>query len=342
MAIFARPQDLMTLTDSQRSGLSILFLAQYAPLADELSPGSTADGFYVGYHHRLFHALRDLGLQVTPCRDLDEFLRIADQYDYVFTVCNRFWMRETRNSMIFCSSVCDYLRVPYLGAPPNIRALAEDKYLTKGMAAHAGIPVLPGKVFHDLDDLDQAPTFDGPYFIKPRFGAASEHVTTDSLQDSWRGARERVEMLLDLGLEALVERGITGTDITVPVVGGKLPLFFPAIARPSGLEHGITTHEQKIFSSRPQEILEQGPLQEEIADHVSRLSEAARPFDYFRVDLRRDDSTGETFLLEFNVACVLDEGREFGVAARRLGFSFSALLEHIVAYSIARQDGHRR
>ncbi len=69
-----------------------------------------------------------------------------------------------------------------------------------------------------------------------------------------------------------------------------------------------------------------------------RLSEEARPFDYFRVDFRQDDRTGELFLLEFNVACVLDREREFGTVARHREIAFSDLLSHIIAYSLARQE----
>lgn len=331
----------MTLTEDQRLESSILFLAEHAPLLDTPAPGLGAGGFFVGYHHRLFQALCALGLAVTPCRDLDQLLSVAPRHDYVFTVYNRVWTRRMRNSMVFVSSVCDYLHVPYLGAPPNVRALAEDKYMTKALASSVGIPVLPGKVFHDLGDLDRAPDFDGPYFVKPRFGAASENIGTDSLQHTWPGARAKVRELLALGLEALVERGVVGTDITVPVVGGRGPLLFPPIARPSGLEHGITTYQQKMFLSRPQQFLEDASLQEELGQYALRLGEEARPFDYFRADFRRDDATGEVFLLEFNVACVLDEAREFGVAGRRLGISFPALLGHIIAYSLARQRAPR-
>lgn len=334
---FAESRDLMHLSDGQRSALSLLFLAQHAPREGASEPEPGAGGFYVGYHHRLFHAVRSLGLRTAPCRDIAEFLAVAHQYDYIFSIYNRIGTPAMRNSMVFVSSVCDYLRVPYLGAPPNIRALAEDKHLAKALAASVGIPVLPGKVLHDAADLDGAPAFAGPYFVKPRFGAASEHITTDSLQATWSGARDKAAQLLHQGLEVLIERAIMGTDITVPVVGGATALHFPAIARPSGLTHGITTHEQKIFSSRPQQIVEAGPLQDRIADLVARLSEVVRPFDYFRVDLRRDDITRELFFLELNVACVLDREREFGVAAQRVEISFPALLEHIIAYSIARQ-----
>lgn len=36
-----------------------------------------------------------------------------------------------RNSEIFISSVAEYYKIAYLGARPNIRALAEDKHLSK-------------------------------------------------------------------------------------------------------------------------------------------------------------------------------------------------------------------
>ena len=61
--------------------------------------------------------------------------------------------------------------------------------------------------------------FAGPYFVKDRFGAASEGVTEASLQDSWAGAARVVTELQASGKEVLIERFCPGIDLTVPVIG---------------------------------------------------------------------------------------------------------------------------
>lgn len=61
--------------------------------------------------------------------------------DYVFSLMNRFGMSKPE---IFISSYCEFIQVPYLGAPPNIRAIAEDKLLTKLVFRSLGLNMPEG------------------------------------------------------------------------------------------------------------------------------------------------------------------------------------------------------
>lgn len=79
--------------------------------------------------------------------------------DYVFSLMNRFAMSRPE---IFISSYCEFIQIPYLGAPPNIRAIAEDKLLTKmvfrslELNVPEGIGLSGEKVFRPRP-LSQAP-----------------------------------------------------------------------------------------------------------------------------------------------------------------------------------------
>ena len=168
----------------------ILYLARFAP--DDpiytVKPEGTTAG-YAEYHFRLFEALQSIGYRVASSSKPYAALMAGGNVDFVFSLLNRM---PIRNPELLVPSICTYLRLPCLGAPPNIRALAEDKYLSKLAFAALGLPVAPGRVCRPGTALEP-PDFTGPYFVKDRFGAASEGVTEASLQESWQGAARVVE-----------------------------------------------------------------------------------------------------------------------------------------------------
>ena len=63
----------------------------------------------------------------------------------------------------------DLAGVSYSGPGPAAAALGLDKLAFAGLAAAAGLPVLPRRLLTTA----AAPDFDGPYIVKPRFGGSS-------------------------------------------------------------------------------------------------------------------------------------------------------------------------
>lgn len=55
------------------------------------------------------------------------------------------------------------------------------------MAKYAGVPTARWQVYSAGDYLS-SPSFSGPFFIKPRFGAASKYIDESSICDTWEGA----------------------------------------------------------------------------------------------------------------------------------------------------------
>jgi D-alanine-D-alanine ligase len=187
--------------------------------------------------------------------------------------------------------------------------------------------------------LDEMP-FVGPYFIKDRFGAASEGISTESVQNDWPAARRIIERLWDEGTDVLVEEFAPGIDVTVPVVGDNQPRVLGVYEPVSDKPGRILTHDLKLTDHLGYEEL---TLKEEwVAGDVERLWRGLGPIDYFRVDYRFDPASGRRWFLELNVCCYIGECGPFGLAAERDGFTSDRLLEHIVAYSLRRQNGSRQ
>ncbi|MBY0430708.1 MAG: ATP-grasp domain-containing protein, partial [Rhodospirillales bacterium] len=261
----------LRLTEDEVAALDMLYVARFAVDPREPAPAlDPADGVFPYYNHELAKVFLALGIKVTPCRDLSRLAATVPAHNYVFTIYNRAPMR---NCELFVSTICESVGVPYLGAPPNVRALAEDKYWTKLMAKGLGLPVPEGTVYRHEHDLSRAPAFDGPYFIKPRFGAASEEIAVDSAQDSWAEAQLKAAEMLSRGKEVLVEQCISGTDLTVPVLGGWPPKVLAVAEEISDLPNGIATYRQKrlLDKGRQRSICEDQAVVETVTGHVRRF-----------------------------------------------------------------------
>jgi D-alanine-D-alanine ligase len=323
---------LLTLPDPV--ALRVLFMAPYAPDAPdyELNP-YTGDGTYPQYHFEVFERLRRLGLRVQSTSKPYTIVHAGGAVDYVFSLFNRM---PIRNSEIFVSAYCEYIGVPYLGAPPNVRAVAEDKFVSKAAARSLGIPAPLGVPYHRAVTPRDEPPFPGPYFIKDRFGAASELITAESRQEEWSGARRVIEWLWDEGTDALVEEFFEGLDVTVPVIGSaEGPLVLGVFEPVSDQPGRILTHDLKLTDHLGYEELPLGAAW--VCDDVRRLWNALGPIDYFRVDYRYDPATRQRRFLEVNVCCYIGECGPFGLAAEREGVDMDALVEHMVAFSLLRQ-----
>lgn len=317
----------------------ILFLARHVPeepaYACQSFPG---DGGYPAYYHRVWRVLGGLGYGVRTANQCLALLGAAGQTDLVFSLYNRM---PINNPEIFVASTCEFLRLPCVGSRPNTRALAEDKWFSKLAAKAVGIPVAEGRVYASEEELAVPPPFAGPYFVKNRFGAASEGISAASIQDDWAGAARIAGELLARGMAVLVEAYIPGLDITVPVLGGAQPIVLGVVRPGSDKAGGIITEELKRDDPLGYEMFEAGQAEAGLRDDVARLWAAAGPMDYFRLDYRFDPRTGRRVFLEFNICCHIGRSGAICLAAAQWGLDQADVLGHVVEYSLRRQGEGR-
>ncbi|PPQ37767.1 D-alanine--D-alanine ligase family protein [Rhodopila globiformis] len=321
----------------------VLYLARFAPDDPiyEVKPEGMTSG-YAEYHFRIYEELKSIGYRVASSSKPYAALVAGGNADFVFSLLNRM---PIRNPELLVPAICAYLRIPVLGAPPNIRALAEDKYLSKLAFAARGLPVAPGRVYRP-GAAPEPPEFAGPYFVKDRFGAASEGVTEASLQESWDGAAAVVRDFHAAGKEVLVERFCPGIDVTVPVLGHDPYLVLGHVAPRSDKVGGILTADLKTDDRLGNEVIGLDPCTvAAIEDDVRTVWDAFGPIDYFRLDYRWDPATGRRWLIEMNICCYLGKRGSIGLAGARLGYDRTQIVAHVVEYSLARQrhgQGHER
>lgn len=332
---------LWKLSHSEIDELDVLFFAACAPKnsQDPRPAPHPVVGLQPLNHWKIFQAICELGLRVQGVRELESFEKHLTCSNFVFLMRNA---APVRNSEIIPSALCELRGVPYSGARPNMRALAEDKYMTKLVCQGIGIPVAPAKTIGRLADADTPPAFPGPYFVKPRFGVHSEGVEADSRAPDWPAARKwALHLLSQTGEGALVEAYIPGRELTVSVLGGAPSMVLGCCeAAPAPGGSGVMTNRAKnAVDAYPivTVVPDDDPQARQAMEMTRRLVAELDPFDFLRVDFRFDERTGIPHLLEFNICCGISPHSPFTMSAAGRGITYSDLLNHIIAYSLHRQ-----
>lgn len=318
--------------------IRLLYLAHYAPMTlDTPVTTNVKDIVYSEYHFKIFQILKKIFPLTISCCNPSIIFHNDLSINYIFSLYNRM---PFRNSEVFVSAVAEYYNIPYLGARPNIRALAEDKHLAKMMAKHAGVETPIWQIYNVGAELKE-PTFDPPYFCKPRFGAASLGIDESSACNSWEAAKNKIKNLHNSNIDVIVERQIKGIYHTSPVLNnfGNY-MYLPCIAQYSTVDGGIVTYEQKrkITSGLTREVVKDQILQAQLQSLSKKMYPLIQPLDYTRFDYIVEEDSGIPYFLEFNVCCNLGEYSTVSMAAKYLDIEYIELIENITFSSMYRSE----
>ena len=330
---------LRRLSRARREALRVLYLAPHAPAPGATPPPAIHPEFGVqpAYQHEIWDLLcNGLGLDVESRSDLDTLPQAFEGRNYVFTIYN---IAPFRNSEVYVSALSAATGIACLGAPPNIRALIEDKWLTKLTAQALGVPTPAGAVFGPGVPA-RTPAFDGPYIAKPRFGAASMGIDNQSAHADFEALAPRATAL-GAGIdECLVEQVVGDFDVTVPIlVDEDGPVALPSVLQATNSAYGIFTHrhKRKLIPGLAREFPGDEPWVAPIVEDALRIARAVTPYDYIRCDFRF--GAGGHALLECNMACSIGSEMAFAQSAATAGIPLEALVEHILVTSLDRQWG---
>ena len=103
--------------------LRILFIAKHAKWEGALHP---EDGNHALYHVETREILQGLGLNLSLADSFDTLVQRPDA-DFVFPLLNR---GGFLNSEMLAPLLCTRSGIPFLGASPILRGLADDTHLT--------------------------------------------------------------------------------------------------------------------------------------------------------------------------------------------------------------------
>lgn len=248
------------------NAFDLLYVARYVKENPSESPASS--GQYPRYHREIWTILEDLLGKVTVS-DTEKLLdeKIADA-DYIFSLMNRIPMQ---NGEVYISALCEFAGKPYLGSSPSIRAVAEDKHLAKHLVASLGIDTAPWIVASQFLDLPVAEPFEGPFFVKPRTGAASEHIDAKSLAFNWSDASKRVDYLINLGIEVIIEKFVPGQNVVTALHERSIDMAIMGRPprEPEVLAEGIGVHPHLMIAAPDHKLAQRDFVPpEELLDEV--------------------------------------------------------------------------
>lgn len=194
----------------------------------------------------------------------------------------------------------DLAGLRYTGTGQASSALGMDKLAFGAAMAAAGLPTLPRTLVTTGDE--PAPTFPGPFIVKPRFGGSSIGI---EIAADWETVRalKRSSRFFDQG--AVVEPFLTGSrDLQVAV--RTYPQWeLSAIEAPARSSDGIYSYDQKYLAwggevSAGRELPAQldDDIESGIRDLAQRVTDVAGLRGITRIDFLEKD--GELFVNEVN------------------------------------------
>jgi D-alanine-D-alanine ligase len=316
--------------------LSVLYAARHAPASEQVRSVTPDDGGYPYYHVEIYNQLLELGLRVTAINEISAVEALIPRHDYVFSLFNRIGFE---GGEVFVSAMCEYYGVPFMGGPPHLRAIAEDKHLAKLVATEAGLSTPSWRAYRTGETPEEEPPFDGPFMVKPRYGAGSENIASDSKLSHWSDVLSKIAEFNDLGISTLVETYVDGWNLTVPVLGGASPYVLPSVTSRVEEDDQVLTHLHKLgkTGSLHFDVVDPEPVWARQARQIGAFLERIQPFDYLRADYRIDRKTYTPYFLEFNICCDISSSGSLMAAARHAGLSHLEVLAHVVCYSWGRQ-----
>jgi D-alanine-D-alanine ligase len=131
----------------------------------------------------------------------------------------------SRNRTAIVPSICEELRLPYVGGDAFVQCVCQDKSLSKVFAQRAGFRV-PGEwLLPARDDLHRFVPSDrlgGPVVVKPQYSAASIGIDEASLCWTDEAAREKADQLFAEGLgPVLCEEFLSGEEVSLCLIEEK-------------------------------------------------------------------------------------------------------------------------
>lgn len=275
--------------------------------------------------HAVERALRERGWPTVPIfvdRDVDQVLR-QEPIDVAFIALHGSWGEDG-----CIQGLLEVLGIPYTGASVTSSALAMDKLKAKELFRLHNVPTPPYYVVGAgrLDELEEIHgSFGYPVFVKPRRQGSSIGA---GRADDFGALRERCLAAARFDASVLVERHITGRELSVGVLDGDALGAIEIV--PSGGVYDYRAKYQKgstqyHFPARLGSTAYDGVLRiAERAVHALGIEGACR------VDLLVSEGENE-YVLEVNTLPGMTETSLLPKIASGAGYDFGDLCEAILA-----------
>jgi D-alanine-D-alanine ligase len=182
--------------DRVKDSLRVMFIAKHA------RSGGTRhemDGDHAVYHHEIANVLGGIFPNLTIGNRFEDLFE-KPPVDFIFSLLNR---AGFLNSEMMAPLLATRHGIPFLGASPILRGLADDKHLMKMAARFRGVPTADWQVFRRGAPVEPITAWTSERFVaKPNASSASWGVTA---AHGWDELEAAIAQIHSEGHDAIVE-----------------------------------------------------------------------------------------------------------------------------------------
>lgn len=231
--------------------------------------------------------------------------------------------------------------IPFVGADGLTLGLTLDKIMAKKVLISEGIPTPPFFQVSDIRNIDGV-GIGYPLIVKPRQEGSSKGISDKSIVKNGRELKRQADWVIRTYKQpALVERFITGSEFTVPIIGNDRPEALPVVQ--ISIDGKTNLGDLCYTFSRirsdtlsyvcPAKITRE--LDRKIKEVSLRAYQAVECRDFGRVDIRVDKQ-GTPYVLEINPLPSLSTEDVFMTVARHMRVTYNSVISRIVDYALER------
>ena len=267
---------------------------------------------------------------------------IQEKVEFVFNVAEGRGTYRSREAQV--PSILEMLNIPYSGSDPQCLAICLDKPLTKRLITLAGVSTPTWRIINDrqeLHELDRCHRL-FPAIIKPAYEGSSKGIRLTSLVEDAEQANEVIECLLDrYDQPAMVERVITGDEVTVGIIGNA-PARVLAVMRILPKQRNDCFLYTLDVKRNYLELVDYecpAGLEEKVLQRIQIASlkafEALGCRDFARLDFRIS-AAGVPYFLEVNPLPGLGSHSDLVIMAEKLGWNHRQLTGAVLNAALER------
>jgi D-alanine-D-alanine ligase len=267
---------------------------------------------------------------------------LQEKVDFVFNVAEGRGTYRSREAQV--PSILEMLNIPYSGSDPQCLAICLDKPLTKRLVALAGVSTPAWRIINDRQELHEISRCHRlfPAIIKPAYEGSSKGIRLTSLAEDAQQAKEVIECLLDrYDQPAMVERVITGDEITVGIIGNASPRVFGVMRILPRQRNDYFLYTLDVKRNYLELVDYECPagIEEEVLRRVQIASlkafEALGCRDFARLDFRISEA-GVPYFLEINPLPGLGSHSDLVIMAEKLGWDHRQLTGAVLSAAFER------
>lgn len=261
------------------------------------------------------------------------------KFDLAFNMCEGIdGIAELESSVI---SVLELFKVPFTGASAYTTSICLRKPVINAVLEKAGMPI---PRFATISRGDPLVSVGFPAIVKPAAEDASLGVEQRSVVRNTRQLAARVEAMLELWDEVIIQRYIDGREVNVGILGDTvLPISEIDFKKTPDGHWRIVTYKSKWVTGSVDDLgaTPRCParLPAKVANEIRRVASAAWKlvggFGYGRVDMRID-SEGRPWILEVNANPDIMHNAGFATMAQVAGMEYPALIRSICELGLQR------